>query len=101
MIKTAMLSLLALLLFTPAQQPPRVPDVQAQRQAMKKVQFLVGEWSGEGRMARSSGEWTEFNQIEHAEFKLNGLLLVIEGVGRTKSDMRPLLQAYGVVTFDD
>ena len=28
-------------------QTPRPPDVEAQRAAMKKLGFLVGEWSGE------------------------------------------------------
>jgi len=30
-----------------------------------------------------------------------GLLLMIEGVGRTKSDGTPVLQALGLISFDD
>src|SRR5215468_1253799 len=52
-------------------------------------------------MLRASGEWIEFNQTECAEYKLDGLLLVIEGVGRAKSDGRTLLQAYGIASYDD
>jgi hypothetical protein len=96
-----MFSLLALLVAAAVQQPPRAPDVNAQRQAMKKLGFLIGEWAGEGRMLRASGEWIEFNQTEHAEYKLDGLLLVIEGVGRAKTDGQPLLQAYGIASYDD
>ena len=102
MATTVMFSLLAFLVAaTVQQQPPRTPDVNAQRQAMKKLGFLVGEWAGEGRLLRASGEWIEFNQTERAEYKLDGLLLVIEGVGRAKSDGRPLLQAYGIASYDD
>jgi len=102
MVITVMFSLLAVLVAAAVQQqPPRAPDVNAQRQAMKKLGFLVGEWAGEGRMLRASGEWTEFSQTERAEYKLDGLLLVIEGVGRAKSDGRPLLQAYGIASYDD
>ena len=102
MATTVMFSLLAFLIAAAVQQqPPRAPDVNAQRQAMKKLGFLIGEWAGEGRMLRASGEWIEFNQTERAEYKLDGLLLVIEGVGRTKSDGRPLLQAYGIASYDD
>jgi hypothetical protein len=68
---------------------------------MKKLGFLIGEWAGEGRMLLASGEWIEFSQTERAEYKLDGLLLVIEGVGRAKSDGRPLLQAYGIASYDD
>lgn len=52
-------------------------------------------------MLRASGDWIEFTQTEHVEYKLDGLLLVIEGVGRAKSDGRLLLQAYGIASYDD
>jgi len=32
---------------------------------------------------------------------LDGLILVIEGVGRTKSDGHSVLQALGVISFDE
>jgi hypothetical protein len=83
------------------QQPPRRPNVNAQREAMKKLGFLVGQWSGEGRMLRATGEWMDITQSENAEYKLDGVLLVIEGVGRAKSDGRPVLQAYGIASYDD
>jgi hypothetical protein len=101
MVTTTMFSLLAFLLASAAQQPPHRPDVNAQREAMKKLGFLVGQWSGEGRMLRATGEWIEITQTEHVEYKLDGLLLVIEGVGRAKTDGRPVLQAYGIACYDD
>jgi hypothetical protein len=36
-----------------------------------------------------------------AQFKLDGLVLMIEGAGRTKSDSTLALQALGLSTFDD
>ena len=101
MVTPTVFSLLAFLVASVAQQPPHRPDVNAQLEAMKKLGFLVGQWSGEGRMLRPTGDWIEFTQTEKAEYKLDGLLLVIEGVGRAKSDGRPVLQAYGVVSYDD
>lgn len=52
MVITVMFSLLALLVAGAGQQPPHAPDVNAQRQAMKKLGFLVGQWAGESRMLR-------------------------------------------------
>ena len=101
MLSTAILHLLWCLVIATVQQPPRTPDTIAQRQAMKKLGFLTGQWAGEGRILRASGEWTEFVQTEHAEYKLDGILLVIEGAGHDKSDGRPVLQAYGIVSYDD
>jgi len=79
----------------------RIPDVETQRTAMRKLSFLVGKWSGEARMLGGSGELTELQQREEAEFKLDGLILTIEGVGRTKSDDRLVLEAFAVISYDD
>jgi hypothetical protein len=82
-------------------QLPRVPDLKAQREAMKKLDFLVGKWTGEARLLRGPTESVELFQTEEAKYKLDGLIVVIEGVGRTKSGGPPLLQAFGIVSYDD
>jgi hypothetical protein len=82
-------------------QTPHVPNVQAQRTAMKKLEFLLGEWSGEATVLRGPGQFVEMAQTESAQLKLDGLVLVIEGVGLTKVDGKPALQALGLISFDD
>ena len=82
-------------------QPLRSPDVEAQRAAMKKLGFLVGDWSGEASVLRGPGQLVEMAQTESAQFKLDGLVLVIEGVGRTKAEGKLALQALGLISFDD
>jgi hypothetical protein len=82
-------------------QIPRVPDLEAQREAMKKLGFLVGKWTGEARLLRGPTESVELLQTEEAQYKLDGLIVVIEGIGRTKSGGLPLLQAFGIVSYDD
>ena len=81
-------------------QLPRTPDLAAQRAAIQKQNFLVGKWSGEGRMFRG-GEAVDFSQTERAEYKLDGLLLLIEGLGRSKASGTVMLQALGIISFDD
>ena len=83
-----------------AQQIP-MPDVEAQRTAMRKLSFLIGKWSGEARMLTPSGEAIEMKQTEAAEYKLDGLILTIEGIGRTKADDRPVLSAFAVISYND
>jgi hypothetical protein len=82
-------------------QTLRTPDLEAQRTAMKKLGFLVGEWSGEASALRGAGQFAELTQTESAQLKLDGLVLVIEGVGRTKADGKLYLQALGLISFDD
>jgi hypothetical protein len=79
----------------------QTPNIEAQRTALKKLSFLIGEWSGEASAARGPGVVLELSQTEVAEFKLDGLILIIEGIGRTKADGKPALQALGLITFDD
>src|SRR5262249_37723472 len=82
-------------------QPPRNPDLAAQHAAMQKLAFLVGDWSGEARIFRSGAEPVELAQTEHAEFKLDGLLLLIEGIGCSKTGGGIVLQALGIVSYND
>src|SRR5260370_1049910 len=82
-------------------QTPRALNLEAQRAAMKKLDFLIGKWTGEARVLRGPSELVEMIQTEEAQFKLDGLVLLIEGVGRTKSDGKPALQALGMITYDD
>jgi hypothetical protein len=82
-------------------QLPRVPDIEAQRSAMKKLSFLVGRWAGEARLLRGPGEPVELIQTEEAQYKLDGLILTVEGIGRQKSDGKLALQALGIFSYED
>jgi len=55
---------------------------------MKRLGFLTGKWSGEARLLRGSGEPLELIQTEEAQYKLDGLVLIIEGIGRTEIGRR-------------
>ena len=68
---------------------------------MKKLSFLIGRWSREASVFRGPGQFVDLFQTEEAQFKLDGLVLMIEGVGRTKSDSKLALQALGLICFED
>jgi hypothetical protein len=80
---------------------PRTPNLQAQREAMQKLDFLIGKWIGEAHLLRGATEFVELIQIEETQFKLDGLILTIEGVGKTISGGQTLLQAFGIISYDD
>jgi hypothetical protein len=53
---------------------------------VKKLGFLIGKWAGEASTLPLSGDPVLLNQTEEARYKLDGLIITIEGVGRRKSD---------------
>jgi hypothetical protein len=68
---------------------------------MKKLGFMIGKWAGEARLFRGVGEPVVLIQTEEAQYKLDGLLLITEGVGRTKADGKLALQALGIISYND
>ena len=82
-------------------QPPKAPNVEAQRAAMKKLDFLLGKWSGECTCAARAGRTLELTQTEEVQYKLDGLVLLIEGTGRNKSDGKVVFRALATVAYDE
>lgn len=68
---------------------------------MKRLGFLAGKWAGEATLYSTQGEATVLAQTEHAQYKLDGLILTIEGVGRSKVDGKAALQAFAIISYDD
>lgn len=81
-----------------AQQPPDTTG--AQREAMHKLSFLAGSWSGPVSIIRGPGEPLHLTQTERVEYKLDGLVLLIEGKS-TVADGSASFQALATVAFDD
>jgi hypothetical protein len=62
-----------------AAQQPASNSADAQREAMRKLSFLAGHWSGTVSVARGPGEPLHLAQTEDVEYKLDGLVLLVEG----------------------
>jgi hypothetical protein len=65
-----------------AQAPP---PPTAQKEAMAKLAYWVGEWKGKGTVVLGPGEERQTEVTESIAGKLDGLVLYIEGVGKTKN----------------
>ena len=75
-----------------AAQPSGSDGVAAQRQAMSQLSFLAGDWSGPVNIVRGPGEALHLTQNEHVEYKLDGLVLLIEGKS-TEADVSTIPRA--------
>jgi hypothetical protein len=84
--------------------PGQPPAPAAQQDAMKKLDFLVGQWKGEGWMD-VAGQRRTFKGTEVVQRKLDGLLLAIEGLHRgqvgEKGEEGIVHNAFALVSYDD
>jgi hypothetical protein len=82
-----------------AQQPaPSSQDVQ--RESMHKLSFLAGAWSGPVTVVRGPGEPLHLTQTEDVQYRLDGLVMLIEGKG-TSPDGKVMFNALATVSYDD
>ncbi len=51
---------------------------------MKKLDFLTGDWKGEGWIEMGPNGRSAFKQTETVQSKLNGTVVIIEGLGKGK-----------------
>lgn len=79
---------------------PAQNSADAQREAMRKLAFLAGQWSGPLSVFRGPGEPLRLTQHENVEFKLDGLVLLIEGKS-TDADGKAQFEALATIAYDD
>jgi hypothetical protein len=81
-------------------QPP-----PAQVEAMKKLNFLVGEWKGEGWTEFAPGQRRTSPIVESVQPKLGGVVLLVEGLGKKKVPGKQeevvVHSAVGILSYDD
>ena len=89
-------------LFTvfPAIARSQQPNIMAQREALTKLDFLIGKWSGDASMSRGPGQPLKLTQTEDVQLKMDGLLMVIEGTGRNAGG-EVVYQAFATISYDD
>lgn len=80
-------------------QPPSA-SVAAQREAMKKLTFLAGRWTGPVSIWRGPGEPLKLTQTENVQYKLDGLVLLIEGKSVGPDD-KAQFEALATISYDD
>jgi len=73
---------------------------EVQQREMKKLDWLVGRWNGAGWILMGPQGRHELTQTETIEAKLDGLVLVIEGLGKAKDDGSTVHAALALVSYD-
>ena len=83
-----------------AAQQPGPNSADAQREAMRKLSFLAGHWSGPATVIRGPGEPLHLTQTEDVEYKLDGLVLLVQGKS-TNADGKVEFSALATIAYDD
>ncbi|MEQ8360648.1 MAG: hypothetical protein RH860_14250 [Cytophagales bacterium] len=68
--------------------------------AMKKLEFLTGDWEGRGWISMGSEQKEEFLQTERVRFKTDGTSMLIEGLGKDAVTNAVTHDALAIVYFD-
>jgi hypothetical protein len=92
--------LILALLATPALAQQSPSPVRAQHEAMTKLSFLAGNWSGTATVMQGPGTPLHITQSERVESRLDGLILTVEGAG-TDSTGKIVFRAFATISYDD
>jgi hypothetical protein len=98
--RTLVISCICLLVALPAAAQGR-PNPDVQREAMKKLAFLAGRWTGDASVTMGPGGPKVLAQTEDVAFKLDGLVLLVEGTGRHPQTGAVEFNALATVSYDD
>lgn len=74
------------------------PDTVSIRE-MQKLEALQGKWSGSGWYQMGRQDKHQINQTEHVYTKLDGRLLVIDGLGKDPQTGEVVFGAFGVIHY--
>ena len=78
----------------------RAQDPAAERlEKMSQVKFLVGQWKGTGWML-IDGKKEYFDQTESITSKLDGGVIVVDGLGKVPQTGRVIHNAFAMLTYD-
>lgn len=80
---------------------PMAARTAAHQEALRKLDFLAGTWKGKAWFLTGPDQKHEVDQTETVQFKQQGVLLLIEGLGRDAKTGSIVHDALAVVSFDD
>lgn len=86
--------------FSSAQQPDYNLIKDAKLKEMKKLDPMLGNWSGTGWISMGPGTPERFTVNESIEKKVDGLALVVNGLGKDSTGTKTVHNALGVISWD-
>jgi hypothetical protein len=88
------------LFFTLALLAQQHPNVPVQHRAMRKLEFLVGQWSGTPIVVSGPGKPLKLIQSEDVQFNLDSPLPLIEDTGHSANG-QAVFHALATISHDE
>lgn len=85
---------------TVAAQMPNAAEMATQKEAMQKLAFLAGTWRGPVTVQAGPGEPQHLTQTETVEYKLDGLVMLVEG-NSTDAAGKAEFKALATIAWDE
>lgn len=73
---------------------------QVSREQLKALRYFAGNWRGEATIQQRGGPPMKVLQEERIEWRLDSLVLTIEGTGRDPVTQKKVFQAFAVVAYN-
>lgn len=83
-----------------AHAQPLADRLAVQREAMAKLTFLGGHWSGPAVITHGPGGPGHYTQTEDVDYKLGGLVMLIQGASRDDAG-KIVFSALATISYDD
>lgn len=103
-MRVSFLLFAGLLFAAPMMAQPHMQPPTAHQEAIQEVDFMVGTWEGTGWMQMSPDRRATLNSKEIVEKKLDGTMLLIEGLHTTDVEGAPepvvIHHAMAMLTYD-
>lgn len=97
-------ALVAILVSVAAAPLPAPPDRDATMDAMRQLDFLVGEWSGSGWMQMGPDTRMDIQSHETLTSKLGGMIVAVESLHEGEApgiqDSLVVFRSFGVISYD-
>lgn len=78
----------------------QMPDFSAEvKTEMQKVEVMAGKWEGKGWRQNPNGEKSYSMVSENLHWKLDGTVLIMEGIGKTEEGAT-VHNAFGVLSYN-
>jgi hypothetical protein len=100
-MKPVLLSIALILTLSLANVIAQAPNnSEAIKHEMKKIAYMAGQWTGEAMVKRGNTPPIKVMQEENVQFKLDGTVLFIEGIGKNPENKSIAFNALAIVSYN-